>query len=314
MWILFLVLTISLWSVTSIFYKKGANKDDRYIHLKFSIVTGIVFLLIAIIYLIIRDESFSIWKSMIRFWPVTAFGIIYAITNTITFKGYIYNKSSINAPIENTANGSYVILLIILFLVFGRIESIWDVVNGFKIAGIVCIFIGLLMLGIVQHNIAKKEHKKENFKAGATALIFPIVFSLMDGLETIVSGLCLDSKFGFGMSEGDAIIILGLEYAVIALGLWIFVSIKQKKVYNPICKSNAPLLAGSLCDNVGIVCYAYAMAIDSVSTDPILAVYPVITVLLSKILLHEKLTAKQYICIFIMILGSVMMVIGHSIL
>ncbi|MGN0173945.1 MAG: EamA family transporter [Acutalibacteraceae bacterium] len=313
MWTVYVLASILLWGVTSIFYKKGANKDDKYIHFKFSIITGLIFLIIALFYIIVRDEPFTIWESAIRFWPVTIFGIIYAIGNTFTYKGFLYNDVSIVAPIENTANGSYVMILIVMYALLGRVDSIWEILTVYKIIGIICIFFGLFFLGIVQHNEAKTLGKKEKFKGGATALIFPLIFSLMDGLETVVTGVCLDKSFGYAMPEGDSVIIVGMEYAVFAIAFWIYVSKKEKRIFNPVSKPNLPFIGGALCDNIAIVTYAYAMAIDSVATDPILAVYPVITVLLSRIILKEKLSIKQYLCLALLLIGSIVIVIGQNV-
>lgn len=309
MWASCLLISILLWSVTSIFYKKGAYKDDRYIHLKFSVITGLLCFIIALCYIVIREESFSIWESAIRFWPMTLFGIIYAIGNTFTFKGILYNDVSVIAPIENTANGSYVLILIIMYVLLGRVNSVWEVLTPYKIIGILCICAGIAFLAFVQHQQAKSSGNYERFKAGASALIFPLLFSMMDGLETVVSGLCLDKTFGFAMPEGDSIIIGGMEYAFFALIFWIYISIKEKKLFNPVSKKYMLFFGGALCDNIAIVSYSYAMAIDSVATDPILAVYPVITVLLSRILLKEKLSKKQYLCLVLLLVGSFMIVI-----
>lgn len=313
MWMIFTFACIMLWGVTSIFYKKGADRNDPYIHLKFSVITGLVFFVIALCYLFTREEPYSIWESAIRFWPVTLFGILYAIGNTFTFKGFLYNDASVVAPIENTANGSYVLILVVVYALLGRVDSIWEVLTPFKIAGIACIFLGLLFLGILQHNEAKVAGKTERFKTGATALIFPLLFSMMDGLETVVTGVCLDKSFGYAMPEGDSIIIGGMEYAFFALLFWIYISVKEKKAYNPFTKASMPLFCGTLCDNVAIVFYAYAMALDSVATDPILVVYPVITVLLSRVILKEKLSVKQYLCLGLLLAGSVIIVIGQNV-
>ncbi len=315
MWTLYVLGTVILWGITDIFYKKGANRDDKYKPFKFSVSIGLIFFIIAVCYIIVRDEPFTIWESAIRFWPITLFGIIYAVVNTFTFQGFMYNEASIVAPVENTANGSYVILLIIIYAILGRIKSVWDILTVYKLIGIILIFMGLFALGIVQNRETKAKGavKKEMLKAGAGALVFPVVFSLMDGLETVITGLCLDKTFGFAMPEGDGVIIIGMEYAVFALFFWLYVNYKEKRVFNPFTKSNMPLIAGALCDNVAVVLYAYAMAIDSVATDPVLSVYPVLTVLLSVFLLKERLSVKQYVCIGIILLGSVVIVIGQNV-
>lgn len=69
MWTIYVLVSILLWGVTSIFYKKGADKTDKYIHLKYSVIIGLVFFVIASCYIMIREEPFSIWESAIHFWP-----------------------------------------------------------------------------------------------------------------------------------------------------------------------------------------------------------------------------------------------------
>lgn len=313
MWLICVLACISLWAVTSILYKKGANKEDSLIHYKFSISVGIIFFIIAIVFLIIRDEEISILESAIHFWPMTLFGIVYAIGNTYTFKGYLYNDASIEAPIENTANGFCLIILITVFAIMGNAESIWEILSPFELTGIVCIFLGLTFISIIQHKESKAQGKTRLFRSGATALIFPIIFSMMDGLETIITGVCLDKTFGYAMPVDDSVIIIGIEYGFFALGFWIYVSVKEKRVFNPFTKSNAPFAGGAVCDNVAIVFYANAMASNAVATDPFLAVYPVITILLSRILLKEKLSIKQYLSLALILLGSVFVVLGENV-
>ncbi|MGN1338898.1 MAG: EamA family transporter [Oscillospiraceae bacterium] len=170
-----------------------------------------------------------------------------------------------------------------------------------------------MFTSIIQHKESKAQGKTQLFKAGATALIFPIIFSMMDGLETIVSGVCLDQTFGYAMPVDDSVIIIGIEYGIFALGFWIYVSVKEKHVFNPFTKSNAPFAGGALCDNVAIVFYANAMSSNAVATDPILAVYPAITILLSRMILKEKLPVKQYLSLGLMLVGSILIVLGENV-
>ena len=50
------------------------------------------------------------------------------------------------------------------------------------------------------------------------------------------------------------------------------------------------------------------MAINSVSTDPVLAVYPVLVMVGGRVLMKEKLSTKQYILLLGIIAGSVLVV------
>ncbi len=82
------------------------------------------------------------------------------------------------------------------------------------------------------------------------------------------------------------------------------------KIYNPFTRQSAPRILGALADNVGIVFYSYAMAINSVSTDPILAAYPVLVMIGGRIFMKEKVSTLQYIFLLGIVAGSVMIIIS----
>ena len=110
------------------------------------------------------------------------------------------------------------------------------------------------------------------------------------------------------MPEGDSIIIVGMEYAIFAVGCWIYIYLKEKKVYNPFTKKSAPRILGAVADNIGIVFYSYAMAMNSVSTDPLLAVYPIFSMIGARIFMKEKLSKSQYILLIGIVAGSVLVI------
>ena len=95
-----------------------------------------------------------------------------------------------------------------------------------------------------------------------------------------------------------------------ALGFWIYIFRKEKKAYNPFTKHSAPRILGALTDNIGIVFYAYAMALNSVSTDPLIAVYPVLVMIGGRIFMKEKVSVAQYIFLLGIVAGSAMVVAG----
>ena len=92
--------------------------------------------------------------------------------------------------------------------------------------------------------------------------------------------------------------------------LRIFIRLKEKKPYNPFTKKSAPRILGALADNVGIVFYSYAMAMNSVSTDPLIAVYPVFAMLGGRIIMKERGGTLQYLLLLGIVAGSVMVIAG----
>ncbi len=312
-WFVLIVLTVLLWSMTSLIYKAGIHKEEEeHTSWKYSVSVGIVFFFISIFYLIIRDEPFSIFESALRFWPMTLFGIIYPIINTISFNGYIYNEVTVESPIEGISAGTSTVLLIVAYLVLGRVDSLKGLLTPLRTGGIILILFSIILLATVRNREGRKSSKgseKDMWKwRGLGTLIFPILFSGIDAVETVITGVCLDTKYGYSMPEGDSIIIVGMEYSIFALGCWIWIFAKERRFYNPLKRENLPRLLGSVSDNVGIVFYSYAMAMDSVSTDPVLAVYPMLSMVGGRIFMKEKVSLAQYISVFCIVAGSVMVV------
>ena len=312
-WFVLVFAAITMWSATCLLYKAGVHEgEEEHICLKYSVCIGIVFFVIALAYLIIRDEPFTIFESAVRYWPMTVFGIVYAILNTISFKGYVYNEATVESPVEGISGGMSTILLIIAYLALGRVESISELLTPLKTAGILVILVSIILLATVRNRINRENTQYQKAKwmsTGLGTLLFPVIFAIVDGLETIVTGVCLDTTYGYAMPEGDGIIIIGMEYAAFALAFWIYIYIKEKKIYNPFTKKSAPRILGALADNVGIVFYSYAMAINSVSTDPLLAVYPVFVMIGGHIFMKEKVSRAQYIFLLGIIAGSILVVI-----
>ena len=204
------------------------------------------------------------------------------------------------------------ILLIIAYLALGRVNSVAELLTPLRTAGILVIMISIILLSTVRNRENRKntKHQKSSWMTrGLGTLIFPVVFAVIDSLETIVTGVCLDTTYGDAMPEGDSIIIIGMEYALFALGFWLYIYIKEKKIYNPFTKKSAPRMLGALADNVGIVFYSYAMAMNSVSTDPLLAVYPVFVMLGGRLFMKEKVSKSQYVFLLGVVAGSIMVVV-----
>lgn len=314
MWLLFVTLTILMWAATSLLYKAGIHDGkEQHICLKYSVCIGLVFFAIALVYLVTRDEPLTIWESAVRYWPMTVFGLVYAVINTISFNGYIHNEATVESPVEGISGGMSTILLIIAYLALGRVSSISELLTPLKTAGIAVIMISIILLSTVRNREIRKDANRQSagwMTRGLGTLIFPVIFSIGDALETIVSGICLDTTYGYAMPEGDSIIIVGMIYAVFALGFWIYIWWKERKPYNPFTKHSAPRILGAMADNVGIVFYSYAMAMNSVSTDPLLAVYPIFVMIGGRLIMKEKVNAAQYVFLLGIVAGSVMVIAG----
>ena len=315
-WFIYIVLTVLLWAMTGLIYKVGIHEyEEKNICLKYSVSVGVVFFVISFCYLIMRNEPFSIWESAIRYWPMTVFGLLYFVINTISFNGFIYNEVTVEVPVEGISGGTSIVLLIAVYFIMGRVDSISKLFTPLRTIGMLMIFFSIILLSFVRNSEAAGMDESEEdvpqkrwTRTGLGTLIFPVMFAMLDSLETVVTGVCLDTTYGYSMPAGDSIIIIGMEYSLLAFGCWIYIFVRERQVYNPFRKENLPRLLGSVTDNIGIVFYSYAMAIDSVSTDPVLAVYPLFAMIGGRIFLKEKVSKIQYIAAACIVAGSVLVV------
>ena len=60
MWFIYATITLLLWAVADLFYKKGAKEEDKYSHLKTGIMVGLVMGIHATIYIITQGATFQL--------------------------------------------------------------------------------------------------------------------------------------------------------------------------------------------------------------------------------------------------------------
>ena len=191
MWLLFVTLAIIMWAATSLLYKTGVHdgKED-HICLKYSVCIGVVFFVIALVYLLTRDEPFTIWQSAVRYWPMTAFGVVYAIINTISFNGYIHNEVTVESPVEGISGGTSTILLIIAYLALGRVHSISELLTPIRTAGILVIAVSIILLATVRNREMRKDGRRRGWMTrGLGTLVFPVIFSAVFSADSALKSM-----------------------------------------------------------------------------------------------------------------------------
>lgn len=317
MWFVYAIVTLIFWAVADLFYKLGAKEDDNYSHLKTGVMVGLVMGIHATIYLVVNDFDFSI-MDMVKYLPVSFF---YIASMVIGYKGLRYLELSIASPIQNCSG---VITSILLFLIFRETMGILDII------GIIVIGIGVTYLSVLERKFQKEElagekkklkkereknkfakfTKKEKVKKIATfaALIFPFLYCILDGAGTFLDSIYLD-KLGL---IGEDAALLAYEYTFFIYGFVLFIYLKFiNKEEIGLFKEKERLLA-AIFETLGQFFYVFAISGNSTLACPIVASYSIMSVLLSRIFLKEKLSTKEYISIFIVLLGIVILGISEG--
>ena len=184
------------------------------------------------------------------------------------------------------------------------------------IVGTTIIVLGVIALGIVEQRLSSAESglakEDRKYRFGALALLFPILYCVFDTIGTSADGIILDEKTGLGLGEINVLILYGLTFLLAGIIAWAFMLIKTRKAYNPFAKSEAPKCIAALCEEGGQVFYVYAMASKPILAAPMVASYCIVSAILARIFIKEKLKASQYACVAVVVVGIILLGISEG--
>ena len=292
MWFLFALLTTLAWGCADLFYKKGSDADDKLSHLKVSVMVGLVMGIHGIGYMLFNEVSFNL-MDMIKYLPVSA---LYIISMVIGYFGLRYLELSISSPVQNSSGAITAILLVILFP---------QSVHWLTIAGLVLITGGVIGLGVLEKRAQTAILKADNvsvdpkYQIGVLAITFPILYAIFDALGTLADGIYLDElKL---MSADAALLAYEFTWLIVAIVCFIYIRFVRKERFN-ILKEPVRATAAIL-ETAGQFFYVFAMTGNAVISAPLIASYSIVSVILSRIFLKEKLNKQQYLVITIVMIG-----------
>ena len=288
MWIVYAILTFFLWGIADLFYKKGNNDDDKYSHLKTGIMVGLVMGIHGIIYYFVKDVKFDL-TSVLKYLPVS---LCYIVSMIIGYKGLKYINLSISSPIQNSSG---LITSLLLVLIFHVKLSIYEILC------LIIMAIGVIMLSVIEN---KKDIKVALKKITVAAILFPLLYCVIDGAGTFLDSIYLDMK---EIIDEDMALI-AYEFTFLVYGIISFIYLKLKKIKIKI-KDEKTRLSAAIFETLGQFTYVFAISSHSVITAPIVACYSALSVLLSRIFLKEKINKLQYLALFLIFFSIIMLAI-----
>lgn len=288
MWMMYAILTFFLWGIADLFYKKGNKENDKYSHIKTGIMVGLVMGIHAFIYMIINNITLDI-VSLLKYLPVS---LCYIISMIIGYKGLKYINLSVSSPIQNSSG---LITSLLLCIIFKTELSLYEII------GLIIMAIGIWILSYIEN----KENKKVIIKQlKLTAIIFPIIYLIIDGAGTFLDAIYLD--YEEILSEDMALISYEITFLIFGFISYIYLKVKKEKI--SLIKEKDKLMA-SIFETAGQFTYVFAISSHSVITAPIVACYSALSCLLGRIFLKEKLTKWQYIALLFIFSGIVILAI-----
>ena len=299
MWLVFTLITTLLWGVGELFYKKGSHEDRRYDHLRVCVLVGAVMGIHAVFTLVTADMTYDP-MNLIAYLPVS---LCYILSMACSFFGIRFLEESLVDPIENTS-GAMCSLLCVLILGESIALEVW--------VAILVILIGILGVSYAERSAEVNRKQRLGAKLAVVAFAMPFCYAFIDALGSFLDIFFLEMETSplIGVTEENIELVANVSYeltfAIVGLVLWIYMMIKGVRF--ELSKQRDKTIA-AVCETAGQLTYVYAMSGNGAIAAPILSCVCVVSLLLSRVFLKEKLTKKQYMFIGIIIVGILMLAV-----
>ena len=230
-------------------------------------------------------------RNMITYLPVSA---LYILSMAVGYAGLRFLELSISSPVQNSS-GAISGLLTFIFL--------GQSMTGIQFFAVGLITVGVILLSVFEQRFAEAERKENKemvdrkYKYGAIALLFPLGYALIDSLGTFADAWVFDR----GMDEMQANISYELTWLIVAVLAWVDLVWIKKETFALRDQKDRGLAA--IFETLGQFFYVFAISANAVIVAPLISSYSMVSVILSRIFLKEKLTAKQYAVIAMIMVG-----------
>ena len=286
-WFGFALSATFFWGLSDVSFKRGTNPEDKYSHLRILIMIGFIMGLQALVELYKLDFRYNIRTNFIYF-PVS---FLYILSMAVDFYGYRYLQISVGSPVASTSGAMAGILS---FLVLGKRMS------GIQFVAVSLITIGLILLAILESAETRKESviiKEKKHNLGAIALIFPMIYAVVDALATFLDDVYLSNM----LTPEEALISFELTFFAVAVISLFYLVIIKKERYN--IKEEKFNIIGGIFETAGQFFYVYALSGNSIVSAPLMSIDSIVAVIFGRIWLKEKLSKNQYITIVMITIG-----------
>ena len=298
-WLFFSIATAVLWGTAELFYKKGARPDEKYSHLKICVFVGLVMGAHAIFTLLTQDINYNP-INLIRYLPVS---LMYIVSMAFSYFGMRFLEESISDPIENTAG----VICALLFAIFLKEE-----ISAMTWVAIAVITVGVLGVSFLENHGETTRKKKLGKTLAIVAFCMPFICTFLDDAFFLIEDVAKSPLVDVTAEtiEDVANTSYELTFALFALGLFIFMKAKKVK-FGPILTHKDKFLA-AIFETAGQFTYVYALGSQDAIAAPIISSVCVVSLLLSRIFLKEKLSWKTYIFIAVVIIGILLLAVSEE--
>lgn len=311
-WIVLSFICMVMLAAAEILGKKAVEADPVTDALKSCVwfaLEGVA--AVGLIYLFGLSESGDApWKIAMRIpeaaWS-TVFVIIGGIVGLWAFKSLNISE---RCSIGNCDTLFLVLITFVVFKITGNAKYIANILTPPCMIGIVLITVSSVLLPVFRKggNTMSSEcnARRKILKYFLLDMALCFLAAICDAMDDFISGYALNEVTADSM---DYLIAYGFWILVMTVPVYVILSLKIKKAYNPFRKREIWIFIFTLTDMVLSIIYLFALDAEPLRAPILITAYPVLTFLFSRILRREKLTFRQYACLNVMTVGAVLFAI-----
>ena len=240
--------------------------------------------------------------------------IFYAIALFFGLLGMKHLDASVVSPLENI-DGAMAAIILYFYFLFAGYRNVTDSIGIMDTIATVSIVAGVVLLGIQEQTLSKQEahlaEDKRKHRLGALALIFPIIYNLVDAVSMVATGITVSEETDVAIPDTDFFVFESLGFVAVAIFLWLYMLIVKKYKYSPFKKEELVRCGAAAGETFGTMTYIFAVGSNPILTAPITSSYCLVTIVLARILLKEQLTKKQYLSLAFLVVGIVLLGISE---
>ena len=311
----FLIISTLAWGIAEILYKKGNLEEEKYSHLKTTVLVGFFMGIYALVILFTQGVDLKLFpKNFLLYLPVA---LCYIVSMVCSYFGVRFIEESLSDPIENS---SCAIVAILCAIFLHETYSVPAIVS------IVIIAIGLISVSFFDKKGKENRVTKYGKKLAIIAIAMPFCYMLLDAAGTFLDIFyteSVDSTLLVGVTEETiehtANCAYELTFFLFSICILIFLKIKKVKFFDlgensrenkgffkKILDQKWKILA-AIFETIGQATYLFALSEGGGIAAVILGAGTVITsLILSRIFLKEKLTWVQYVFVGLIMTGIIM--------
>lgn len=288
MWFTMALITIFFWGGSDLFSKMGTDPNDKYSHWRLVIVVGVVMGLHATGYILVTGIHFDP-AAIFTYAPVSA---MYILSMALGYAGLRYIELSVSSPVCNSS-GAVAALLCFFFL--------GQTMGGIQVVAVALITVGLVALGALEQHYDKAgapiPQADKKYRRGWVAFLFPVLYCLIDGMGSALDAYYLENI----MDEDLANLAYEYTFLLVAAVGYVYLRFVRRQKFR--FRDEKIFALGALCETAGQFTYIQALADNAIVAAPMISSYSIVSILLSRLFLKEKLRWPQYAVIAMVMAG-----------